>query len=173
MKRSAALLLIRRKAEGLDVLLGHPGGPFWRRRDRGAWSVPKGLIRASEPPLAAAFREFSEETGFTPVGHALALPLVRAGRNKLIHPFAMYGDLDPAEAVSNRVRLEWPKASGRIWRFPELDRIAWFSLTDAACRILPLQKPILVAAAQAERHGELLPFRGRLSRNSVPPLRHA
>lgn len=149
MKHSAALLLMRRTPAGLEVLLGHPGGPFWRRRDEGAWSIPKGLVRVGEPAQVAAFREFSEETGFAPVGHALALPPVRAGRNKPIHPFAMFGDLDPAAAVSNRVRLEWPKASGRIWRFPELDRIAWFSLPDAARKILPLQKPILVAAVQA------------------------
>jgi predicted NUDIX family NTP pyrophosphohydrolase len=149
MKHSAALLLMRWTPTGLQVLLGHPGGPFWRRRDEGAWSVPKGLIRTGESPLQAAFREFSEETGFTPTGAALALPTVQAGRNKLIHPFAMYGDLDPAEAVSNHVRLEWPKASGRIWRFPELDRIAWFSQPDAARKIVPQQKPILIAAAQA------------------------
>lgn len=111
--------------------------------------MPKGLVRAGEPPMAAAFREFSEETGFTPAGVALALPPVQAGRNKLIHPFALYGDVDPAAAVSNRVRLEWPKASGRIWRFPEIDKIAWFSLPVAHEKILPLQRPILIAATQA------------------------
>lgn len=171
MKHSAALLLMRRTPSGLEVLLGHPGGPFWQARDDGAWSVPKGLIRAGEPPLAAAFREFSEETGFAPTGRALALPPVRAGRNKLIHPFVLHGDLDPAAAVSQDVRLEWPKASGRIWRFPELDRVAWFSLPEAARKILPPQKPILVAAAQAEQGGDLAPFEERLSPMSGAPDR--
>ncbi|MCH4267294.1 MAG: NUDIX domain-containing protein [Brevundimonas sp.] len=163
MKHSAALLLVRRRPTGVEFLLGHPGGPFWRRRDQGAWSVPKGLIRAGEPPLAAAFREFSEETGFLPVGRALPLPPVRAGRDKMIHPFALYGDLDPAATVSNRLRLEWPQASGRIWRLPELDRVDWFSLPDASQKILLAQKPILMAAAQADHNEELLPFQGRLS----------
>ncbi|MNQ46837.1 RNA pyrophosphohydrolase [compost metagenome] len=162
MKHSAALVLMRRTSSGPECLLGHPGGPFWRRRDDGAWTVPKGLIRPGESPLAAAFREFREETGFEPVGRALPLPPTPVDPNKTILPFAMYGDLDPAAAVSNLLHIEWPRSTGRFWRFPELDRVAWFSPADADRKIISHQKPLLAAAWRAERRALLFPPEARL-----------
>src|SRR5262249_14311887 len=119
---SAGLLLYRRTGDALEVLLAHPGGPFWARRDAGAWSIPKGLVADGEEPLAAACREFEEETGVRPTGPFLSLGSVRQKAGKLIYAWAWEGDADPARLTSNLMRLEWPRGSGRRLRFPEGDR---------------------------------------------------
>jgi predicted NUDIX family NTP pyrophosphohydrolase len=123
---SAGLLLYRRTGDELEVLLAHPGGPFWTHRDAGAWSIPKGLVDVGEEPLAAACREFEEETGLRPTGPFLALGRVRQKAGKLIQAWAWEGDADPARLTSNLMRTEWPRGSGRWLRFPEVDRWAWF-----------------------------------------------
>jgi len=136
---SAGLLLYRRTGEGLEVLLAHPGGPFWMHRDAGAWSIPKGLVHETEDLLAAACREFEEETGICPTGPFLPLGSVRQKAGKLIHAWAWEGDVDPAHLTSNLMRIEWPRGSGRWRRFPEVDRCAWFDLQTARAKINPAQ----------------------------------
>jgi predicted NUDIX family NTP pyrophosphohydrolase len=136
---SAGLLLYRRTGEGLEVLLAHPGGPFWMHRDAGAWSIPKGLVHETEGLLAAACREFEEETGICPTGPFLPLGSVRQKAGKLIHAWAWEGDVDPAHLTSNLMRIEWPRGSGRWLRFPEVDRCAWFDLQTARAKINPAQ----------------------------------
>lgn len=139
---SAGLLLYRR-APALEVLLVHPGGPFWRRKDVGAWQLPKGLIGPDEAPAAAALREFAEETGHAPVGEPVLLGEIRQAGGKRVIAFALAGDLDPATIVSNDVVLEWPRGRGRMLTFPEVDRAAWFDGAAARRMILPSQAPIL------------------------------
>jgi predicted NUDIX family NTP pyrophosphohydrolase len=141
--RSAGILLYRRRGESLEVLLGHPGGPFWTRRDEGAWTIPKGEIGENEEPLAAARREFREEVGFAPEGPAMALEPLRQPSRKWIHAWAMEGDCDPASACSNFFEMEWPPKSGRMQSFPELDRVAWFAIEEARQRIIRGQAPFL------------------------------
>ena len=127
------------------MLLVHPGGPFWARRDDGAWSIPKGEFDPSETAEAAARREFAEETGitlttvFTPL-----LPVVQS-RAKTVHAFAAEGDIDPADVRSNRFEMEWPPRSGRMQSFPEIDRAAWFTLGDARVKLVAGQRPLLDA----------------------------
>jgi predicted NUDIX family NTP pyrophosphohydrolase len=142
-KRSAGLLLYRSGAAGLEVLLLHPGGPFWQPRDEGAWSIPKGEINQGEDELAAARREFGEETGYRPRGNALDLGWVRQPSGKHVHVWAVEDDWDPAQLVSNTFETEWPPKSGRIETFPEIDRAAWFDLAEARTRILKGQLPFL------------------------------
>jgi predicted NUDIX family NTP pyrophosphohydrolase len=125
------------------VLLVHPGGPFWAKRDAGAWTIPKGEIGRAEDPLAAALREFEEETGVRPKGDAIALPPRRQPGGKLVHAWAMRGDLDPAAVRSNTFEMEWPPRSGRRQAFPEVDRAAWFTLAEAREKILKGQAPLL------------------------------
>jgi predicted NUDIX family NTP pyrophosphohydrolase len=136
---SAGLLLYRRTGDALEVLLAHPGGPFWARRDAGAWSIPKGLVAAGEEPLAAACREFEEETGVRPTGPFLALGSVRQKAGKLIYAWAWEGDADPARLTSNLMQIEWPRGSGRWLRFPEVDRCDWFGLQSAREKLNPAQ----------------------------------
>ena len=134
MKQSAGLLLYRRRDAGLEVLLVHPGGPFWASRDEAAWSIPKGEFAPGEDALAAARREFEEETGFLPAGDALLLGIRKNG-GKAIHIWALEGDCDPAAITSNSFTMEWPPRSGRLQEFPEVDRAAWFDLATARRKI--------------------------------------
>jgi predicted NUDIX family NTP pyrophosphohydrolase len=135
-KQSAGILLFRQGHGGTEVLLGHPGGPFWRRRDQGAWSIPKGLIAAGERPLAAARREFAEETGHHPRGEAIPLGEARQPGGKIVHIWAVQEDWDAAGLQSNTFEMEWPPRSGLRQLFPELDRAAWFNVADARLKIL-------------------------------------
>ena len=142
-KRSAGVLAYRRKAGGLEVFLVHPGGPFWARKDLGAWSVPKGEYREGEEPLDAARREFHEETGFGVEGELLALGELRQAGGKIVTAWAMEADFDPSRLASNLCRIEWPPKSGRRVEFPEVDRGAWFPIPEARNRILKSQQPFL------------------------------
>jgi predicted NUDIX family NTP pyrophosphohydrolase len=129
---SAGLLLFRRAPEGgLELFLAHPGGPFWARRDEGAWTIPKGLVEEGEEPLAAACREFTEETGVSPVEPFIPLGSIRQKAGKVVHAWAWEGDADAAAIVSNRARTEWPRGSGRMVEFPEVDRCAWMRPAEA------------------------------------------
>ena len=143
MRESAGILLFRRGEGGLEVFLAHPGGPFWARRDEGAWTVPKGLIDPGEDPLAAARREFREETGATVDGEFLPLGQVRLKSGKTVQVWAVEGSLDPATVRSNAVSIEWPPRSGRIREYPEVDRCAWFELPAARRKIHPSQASLL------------------------------
>jgi predicted NUDIX family NTP pyrophosphohydrolase len=142
-KRSAGLLLFREADGGREVLLVHPGGPFWAKKDAGAWSIPKGEIGEREDPLTAARREFEEETGVRPVGEALALEPRRQPGGKIVYAWAMRGDLDPAAVKSTTFSMEWPPRSGRWQEFPEIDRAEWFTLEEARTKILKGQVPFL------------------------------
>lgn len=141
---SAGLLLHRRTPAGLEVLLVHPGGPFWARRDAGAWSIPKGEADPGEDPLAAARREFTEELGSAPPdGEAIALGEVRQRSGKRVTAWALAGDLDPATVVSNSFSVEWPPRSGRTQEFPEIDRAQWFELDAAREKLIAGQAAFL------------------------------
>lgn len=144
MITSAGILLYRSvRGATLEVLLGHMGGPFWARKDAGAWSIPKGEHGPQEQPRAAARREFTEELGSPPPdGELLELGTVRSGR-KLVTAFALAGDLDADAVVSNTFELEWPPRSGRTQAFPEIDRAAWFDLPAARKKIVAAQVPFL------------------------------
>lgn len=142
-RNSAGVLLYRRRAGSLEVLLVHPGGPFWAKKDRGAWSVPKGEHDEGEAPLDAARREFEEETGTRPAGDFLPLSPVRQKGGKTVRAWAVAGDMDPAGIRSNTFKMEWPPRSGRQQEFPEVDRAAWFPLDEARERILESQAPLL------------------------------
>lgn len=156
-QRSAGILLYRRRGTDIEVLLGHPGGPYWARKDKGAWMVPKGAIEAGEDPLSAALREFGEEVGPVPPGTPVPLRSVRQNGGKLVEVFALEGEFDPSALTSNEFDLEWPPRSGRIRRYPELDRIAWMGMEEARRRILQSQAPLLdaleamLAVEQSER----------------------
>ncbi len=139
-KLSAGLLLYRRAGAELQLLVAHPGGPVWARRDGGAWSLPKGALLPDEPPLAAALREFEEETGHRPPdGTAIDLGEVRMRSGKTVHGFALEGDLDPDAVHSMRVEIEWPPRSGRRLHVPEIDRVVWASPADARRLLNPAQ----------------------------------
>lgn len=140
---SAGLLLYRRIAPSLEVLLVHPGGPFWRRRDLGAWTIPKGEVGDGESLLDAARREFHEETGFAIDAPAVPLGHVRLTSGKIIHAFAAEGDLDASRVRSNTFEMEWPRGSGHLRTYPEVDRAAWFRIAEARQRILPAQTALL------------------------------
>src|SRR5262245_32206690 len=143
MKRSAALLVYKRAPDGLRVFLVHPGGPFWAKKDLGAWSIPKGEFDESEDGLAAAKREFFEEVGQRVNGTFRALTPCKQKGGKLVHAWAVEGEVDEAAVRSNEFELEWPPRSGRTARFPEVDRGQWFDIAEARQRILPSQVPIL------------------------------
>jgi predicted NUDIX family NTP pyrophosphohydrolase len=143
VKASAGLLRFRRRAGRLEVLLVHPGGPFWARKDAGAWSIPKGEIEPGEAPEAVARREFAEETGFAAEGQLLPLGEIVQRGGKRVTAFALEGDLDPAAIVSNTFEMEWPPRSGRRASFPEVDRAEWFELDVARRKILPAQAELL------------------------------
>ena len=134
--QSAGLLLYRRKSDKLEVQLGHPGGPFWRNKDLGSWSIPKGLITEGETPLAAAKREFGEETGHRPRGKSLPLGEAKQPGGKIVHVWAVEDDWDAADLHSNMFEMGWPPRSGRRQMFPELDRAAWFGVAEANNKIL-------------------------------------
>ena len=136
---SAGLLLYRCAAGGLEVFLAHPGGPFWLKRDAGAWTIPKGVAEQGEDILAAACREFEEETGIHPVGPFLSLGSIRQKAGKLVYAWAWEGDADPGRVTSNTMQTEWPRGSGRVLTFPEVDRCAWFDPQAAREKINPAQ----------------------------------
>ena len=142
-KQSAGLLLYRRPAGRLQVLLVHPGGPFWQKKDLGAWSIPKGEFAAGEDALAAARREFNEETGLEVTGPFTPLTPVKQPGGKIVHAWAVEGDVDPRDLRSNIFSLKWPPRSGRWQEFPEVDRAAWFDLEEAKRRINRGQVPLL------------------------------
>jgi predicted NUDIX family NTP pyrophosphohydrolase len=143
MKRSAALLVYKQAPDGLQVFLVHPGGPFWAKKDLGAWSIPKGEFDDDEDGLAAAQREFFEEVGQRIDGTFRALAPCKQKGGKVVHTWAVEGDVDEAAVKSNEFDLEWPPKSGRKARFPEVDRGKWFDIAEARRRILPSQAPIL------------------------------
>lgn len=143
--RSAGILLYRSPGPDLHVLLAHPGGPYWARKDVGAWSIPKGEHDAGEDPWTAALREFEEETGVQLAADDLRLDLgeIRQAGGKRVTAFALAGDLDPAGVRSNRFSLEWPPGSGRLAEFPEVDRVEWFSIPVAREKIIVGQRPFI------------------------------
>ncbi len=142
-KLSAGLLLFRRSANGIEVFLGHPGGPFWAKKDTGAWSIPKGELDEGEELLSAAIREFEEETGHHIIGDFVALTPVKQSGGKVVHAWAVEGDCDPATLTSNTFSVEWPPRSGKLSEFPELDRAGWFSIDEARTRINKSQAAFL------------------------------
>jgi predicted NUDIX family NTP pyrophosphohydrolase len=141
-KNSAGLLLYRRRGE-LEVFLVHPGGPFWAKKDAGAWSLPKGEIAEGEDPLDTAKREFTEETGFPIDGDFRPLDPVKQAGGKMVHAWAIEADCDAAQIRSNLFSLEWPPTSGKTREFPEVDRAAWFNIPEARKRIIPAQSGFL------------------------------
>ncbi|MEI5682055.1 MULTISPECIES: NUDIX domain-containing protein [unclassified Mesorhizobium] len=142
-RKSAGILMYRWAADVLQVMLVHPGGPFWIRRDLSSWSIPKGEYGDDEEAEAAARREFAEETGQQPNGIFLPLGALRQRTGKLITAFALEGDLDVEKLQSNTFEIEWPPRSGRIQSFPEIDRAAWFQMADAHKKIVAGQRPFL------------------------------
>jgi predicted NUDIX family NTP pyrophosphohydrolase len=152
-KIAAGLLLYRPRPQGIEVLLAHPGGPFWVRKDLGGWSIPKGEIEPGEDPVAAARREFHEEIGLEVAGPVLPLGQKKQPGGKMVQIWAAEGDFDPTQLRSNAFEMEWPKGSGRMQSFPEVDRAAWFELTEARRRILPGQAAFLDALVTALADG--------------------
>jgi len=130
-KQSAGILMYRFRKKILEVFLVHPGGPFWKNKDEGAWSIPKGEFPDTEDPLNAAKREFEEETGFQLKGRFIELESLRQSSRKVVHAWAVEGDIDPEEVVSNTFEMEWPPKSGKTEAFPEVDRAAWYSAAEA------------------------------------------
>jgi len=139
---SAGLLVFRRRDE-LEVLLAHPGGPFWAKKDDGAWTIPKGLVEPGADLLATAQREFTEETNLAAAGQFIPLATVRQKTGKVVHAWAFEADFDLAAFASNTFEIEWPPKSGRRRRFPEIDRIAYFTLPAAMVKIIDYQRPLL------------------------------
>ena len=142
-KLSAGLLMFRRDGDAVQVLLVHPGGPFWRKKDLGAWSLPKGEYAEPENAFDAALREFEEETGMKAAGTFLPLGQVRQPGGKLVTAWAFEGDCDPSAVRSNSFSMEWPPKSGRLEQFPEIDRADWFTLAEAREKILKGQAGFL------------------------------
>ena len=153
---SAGILLFRRRDDELEVLLAHPGGPYWKQQDFGSWSVPKGITEGDEALEAVAAREFAEETGFDlesvavdPDPPRLDLGEVQLKSGKVVRAWAVEGDLDPAHSTSNEIEIEWPPRSGRRLVIPEVDRVAWFGLDEARQRAHPAQAPFVDRLAAA------------------------
>ena len=143
-KLSAGLLLYRVRDEVVEVLIAHPGGPFWTRKDDGAWSIPKGEYVDGEDPWTAAQREFVEELGLNPpTGPRIEFPPLKQPSGKIVTAFAVRADLDVTGAQSNTFELEWPRGSGRIQTFPEVDRVGWFPVAQARIKLLNGQRPLL------------------------------
>ena len=142
-RTSAGLLVYRRKNQALEMFLVHPGGPFWKNRDEGAWSIPKGEFEAPENPLDAALREFEEETGFSVKGEFIPLTPVKQPGGKKVYAWAISGDFDASKLRSNTFTLIWPPGSGNKKEFPEIDRAEWFDMETARMKILKGQLPIL------------------------------
>jgi predicted NUDIX family NTP pyrophosphohydrolase len=150
-KRSAGILLFRKDGPSLQVLLGHMGGPLWARRDAGGWSVPKGEYLPDEPALTAARREFQEELGLpVPEGDLVELGTVRQPSGKYVTVWAVEGDLDPGDVVPGTFDMEWPKGSGQIRQFPEIDRVHWFPLGEAREKLVTGQRPFLDLLTQRQ-----------------------
>jgi predicted NUDIX family NTP pyrophosphohydrolase len=150
---SAGIMLYRRSGKDLEVLLVHPGGPFWAKKDDGAWTIPKGLYETGEEPEAAARREFAEETGYAPAGEMLDLGSFRQPSGKRIIAFALEDDFVPDELVSNTFEMEWPPRSGKRQSFPEIDRAGWFGIPAARVKLLKGQVPILEALLEKLQGG--------------------
>ena len=150
-QRSAGLVLYRRVEGVVEVFLVHPGGPFWAKKDLAAWSIPKGEIADGEAPLAAAQREFQEETGCVAAGDYVPLAPVRLSSGKVIHAWAVAGDCDPSRLRSTTFPMEWPPRSGQWRDFPEVDRAAWFPLSEARRRITPGQVGLIDQLATVVR----------------------
>ncbi len=141
---SAGVLLYRRTDEGVEFLIAHPGGPYWAKKDAGAWSIPKGLLEPGEDPLAAALRELAEETGFAVAAHgAVPLGSVRLKSGKLVHAWAVEAEVDPNTFVSNTFEIEWPPRSGRTTAFPEIDAVMWADRAEAADKLNRALLPLL------------------------------
>jgi predicted NUDIX family NTP pyrophosphohydrolase len=139
-RQSAGLLMYRRRQGTVEVLLAHPGGPFWAKKDLGAWSIPKGEFEPDEDSRAAAKREFEEETGFSVTGEFIPLAPIKQPGGKIVHIWAVEGDCDAAAIKSNTFMIEWPPRSGRQQAFPEIDRAEWFSLDDAKEKVTKGQR---------------------------------
>jgi predicted NUDIX family NTP pyrophosphohydrolase len=143
-RRSAGIVLWRRRGGDIEVLLGHMGGPYWARKDRGAWTIPKGEVEAGEEPLAVAVREFAEELGVpVPAGQFVDLGEVRQSGGKIVRAWSVEGDFDPETMVSNTFELEWPPRSGRMQAFPEIDRAAWFDAPTARIKVVTGQRALI------------------------------
>jgi len=142
-KEISAGLLVFRRRNGIEVLLAHPGGPFWAKKDDGVWTIPKGLVEPGDDLIAAARREFTEETNLTADGELVPLAPVNQKSGKTVHAFAFEADFDLARFASNEFEIEWPPKSGRRQSFPEIDRIAYFALPIAMTKILPYQQPLI------------------------------
>lgn len=142
-KSSAGILLYRFKNKTLEVLLVHPGGPFWKKKDEGAWTIPKGEPNDQEPLLATAVRELQEETGLNAVGNLIELEPVRQKSGKWVHAWAVEMDVDEVSIQSNHFEMEWPVKSGRIQSFPEIDKAGWFTISEARLKINPAQFALL------------------------------
>jgi predicted NUDIX family NTP pyrophosphohydrolase len=153
MKLSAGVILYRRANERLEVLLAHPGGPYWRRKDAGAWSIPKGECRDGEEPLAAALREFEEETGIKLEGELAPLGEVKQAGGKIVHAWTIERDCDPTQIHSNTFSLEWPPKSGKIQEFPEIDRFEWFPIAEARQKLVKAQTAFLDRLAERVKQG--------------------
>jgi predicted NUDIX family NTP pyrophosphohydrolase len=148
-KQSAGILVFRGSKAELEVFLVHPGGPFWARNDAGAWSIPKGEYSGNEDALAAAKREFQEETGVAISGDFISLGRVKQAGGKVVEAWTVEHDLDPATLTSNTFNLEWPPSSGKIREFPEVDAWAWFSLAVARGKIVKAQEVFLTRLADS------------------------
>lgn len=142
-KKSAGIVVYRRGRNGLEFLLVHPGGPYWERREHGAWSVPKGEYEAGEDAFGVACRELEEETGMRPAGDFIPLSPVRQRGGKVVTAWAVEGDFDPRRLRSNTFTMEWPPGSGRLREFPEVDRAGWFTLEEAERKVNPAHMPLL------------------------------
>jgi predicted NUDIX family NTP pyrophosphohydrolase len=150
-KRSAGILVYRQRAGELEVFLVHPGGPYWAKKELGAWTVPKGEYTEEEKPLDAAIREFREETGFDLEGEFVELGTITQASGKVVSAWACVGDVDAEKLTSNSCEIEWPPHSGRRITIPEVDRGGWFSLREAKTRIFPAQQPFLERIAKLLR----------------------
>jgi predicted NUDIX family NTP pyrophosphohydrolase len=139
VKQSAGILLYRIVDGNPEFLLAHPGGPFWVKKDAGSWTIPKGEFDQTEEALAAAKREFEEETGLRPVGEFITLNPIKQKSGKIIYAWALNMDFDPGQLLSNSFEMEWPPKSGRVQLFPEIDRVEWFSTAQAKEKIIPGQ----------------------------------
>jgi predicted NUDIX family NTP pyrophosphohydrolase len=144
-QHSAGILLYRRRSGRIEVLLTHPGGPFWRNRDEGAWMIPKGMVEPGEVAAEAALREFEEETGTRLTSNPFPLATVRQAGGKMVEAFALEGDLDPATIRSIEFEVEWPPRSGRRQSYPEVEEARWMGLAEARALMLPSQLPLLDA----------------------------
>ena len=153
-KKSAGLLLFRETATGLEVLLVHPGGPFWAKKDDGSWSIPKGEFSDEEEPLAAAKREFEEEMGVQAIAEFMPLKPLKQPSGKLVFAWALRSDFDPSSLKSNTLSMEWPPKSGRHREFPEVDKAAWFDVETARRKILKGQTPFLDQLLVKLQNGE-------------------